>query len=133
MTTPPQLASGCVAWCLQPGQPWKTARPNPSVFGATTWKLDIYCPDGSVGKYSQDATGWSTACLKQNAERKRSLHGPRSREDTRRRVSELIALVVLAETIETAGLSVVRVDAQFLLTLMGSPETASEAPKGTCL
>ena len=39
---------------------------NPSVFGATTWKLDICCPDGSVGKCTQmvrDCDVWYGAFL----------------------------------------------------------------------
>ena len=43
---------------------------------------------------------------------------------------ELMALVVLAETIEPAGLYVVRVDAQYLLTSTGRPERAKRGVKG---
>ena len=43
---------------------------------------------------------------------------------------ELMALVVLAETIEPAGLYVVRVDAQYLLTSTGRPERAKRGVNG---
>ena len=84
-----------------------------------TWKPDLYFVDGSGAKYSQDArlrrVGWSIACLKQNAEMKEACMGQRQGRQTVPR-AELMVVVVLAENIETAGLYVVRVDAQFLQT-----------------
>ena len=115
-------------------QPWKTARPNPSVFGMTTWKLDICSSVGSGGKCSQrceTATCGLEHCLPQAKSRTETTPvwaNVQGRPTAPR--AELMALVVLAETIEPAGLHVVGVDAQYLLTSMGRPETAKRGVNG---
>ena len=106
---------------------------NPSVFGVT-WKLDIHHSDGSGGKYSQrgvTATCGMEHCLlgsKCRTEKKPAWADVQGRQTVQR--VELMALVVLAETIEAAGLYVVRVQAQYLLTSTGRPERAKRGVNG---
>ena len=106
-------------------QPWKTARPNPSVFGVT-WKLDICSTAGSGGKCSQrceTAMCGLEHCLLQKIQNGTTLVWANVQGRPTAPCAELMAMAVLAETNETAGLYVVKVDVQHLLTSMGRPES----------
>ena len=72
--------------------------------------------------------GWGIACLKQDAELKAACHGSAPGRQTVPR-TELTALVVLAENINTAVVYEVRVDAQYL-TSIGKPARAKRGING---
>ena len=115
---------------------WTAVQRNDSTLGfqgSMSWQHDIYFSDGSGGVHSQDPrlrrAGWSMACLKQDAELMEACHGIVAGRQTLPR-AQLMAFVVLAENINTAGVYEVRVDAQYLLTSIAKPARAKRGMNG---
>ena len=98
-----------------------------------TWQPDIYFSDGSGDVHSKDPrlrrAGWGTVRLDQDGELREACRGSVPGKQTVPR-AQLMALVIL-ENIEVAGNYELRVDAQYLLTSMASPEQ-NVGITGTC-
>ena len=86
--------------------------------------------EASTPKMQLQRVGWNTACMKQNAERKRSLHGPTCREDTRRRVSSSWRWLCWWRQTKPLACTWSEFDAQHLLISMRRPETANRGVSG---